>query len=591
MGNSSSGESNNGRFAEEPDDIFEPRTSAKVEEVENLSARTRALLSLSDTNASGINDIECSDDSLRDIYGGDLGVSPVNYSFMQRATSNIVDINKNDALENNNSQISKPEDNRNPTANINVEKDQNQREHPEAANFTETLSQPVKEIAWLIVNQEKFVTGHVTVTSQLLMFEPHNDDEFVKKDGLLTYQFCIDVRDITGCGEVGHVTRVINTKQVDERTGKEKRARKGGGMTYFQIFWQKQKDRNRSRRRNTNQTLFLVRKDKVSSLVNTLRLFLDKVAIDLETLKKKKNPGKIETHLTTGPIISHTRHLSPTKLFKMATNARGGSPSPPPTIRIENSIGSKSISSHSSNIGESKTSYKDSNLKERGSENGSFDSNDKTNDNSNNNIAKKKIGSRVKGRSLHTPLLIGGKSNILKTADCLDIESVLPHGQRGYNWQLSYSSSIHGLNWITFHRCIELAGSNLLIIRTTKGEVIGCYASEQWVPTGTYTGTGECFVFKCKPGPFRTFTWSFGDPYFMMCTATSLVMGGGGGFAIRLDNHFKGYSTSCETFNTSGPLTKSENFEVFDIEVYCFVSGNTVDESKRPLNFDWSRHS
>ena len=65
---------------------------------------------------------------------------------------------------------------------------------------------------YYFVNQEKFVTGHVTITSQLLVFEPRNTDEHVKKDGLLTYQFCIDVRDITGCGEVGHVTRVINTK-------------------------------------------------------------------------------------------------------------------------------------------------------------------------------------------------------------------------------------------------------------------------------------------------------------------------------------------------------------------------------------------
>ena len=80
MGNSSSSESSNGGFAEEPDDIFEPRTGVNVEEVENLSARTRALLSLSGNNASGINGIECSNDSLGDIYGGDLDVSPVNYS-------------------------------------------------------------------------------------------------------------------------------------------------------------------------------------------------------------------------------------------------------------------------------------------------------------------------------------------------------------------------------------------------------------------------------------------------------------------------------------------------------------------------------
>ena len=401
------------------------------------------------------------------------------------------------------------------------------------------------------------------------------------------------MRDITGCGEVGHVTRVINTKQLDKETGKEKRARRGGGMTYFQVFWQKQKDRNRSRRRNTNQTLFLVRKNKVESLVNTLRLLLDKVALDLKKEKNKKKSHQIQTHMTTGPIISHTGHLSPTKLFKIATNARGGSPSPPPTIRIENSIGSNSSPSNGSN--DEKSDRNNNTIGKQLGNGINIEEQNKnkiatTGEKKNSKVQKNKSDSRAKGRSLHTPLFIGGNSRILKASDCLDIESVLPHGQRGYNWQLSYSSNTHGLNWMTFHRCIERAGSNILIIRTTKGEVIGCYASEQWAPTGKYTGTGECFVFKCKPGPFQTFTWSFGDPYFMMCTSTSLVMGGGGGFAIRLDKHFKGYSTSCDTFNTKGPLTKSENFEVFDIEVYCFVSGNTVDESKRAANFDWSRH-
>ena len=72
-----------------------------------------------------------------------------------------------------------------------------------------------------------------------------------------------------------------------------------------------------------------------------------------------------------------------------------------------------------------------------------------------------------------------------------------------------------------------------------------------------HTGTGV-FAFKCKPGPFQTYTWSFKDPYFMMCTANSLVMGGGGGFAIRLDKHFKGYSTSCDTFEQA-VIGKSRN--------------------------------
>ena len=49
MGNTPTNDNNDDNgFSEEPDDIFEPRTSINEGEVENLSARTRALLSLSD---------------------------------------------------------------------------------------------------------------------------------------------------------------------------------------------------------------------------------------------------------------------------------------------------------------------------------------------------------------------------------------------------------------------------------------------------------------------------------------------------------------------------------------------------------------
>jgi hypothetical protein len=314
----------------------------------------------------------------------------------------------------------------------------------------------------------------------------------------------------------------------------------------------------------------LVRKDKIEALVNTLKKVLDDISFTAlkSTVRGRKT---IVASMTTGPVISHTGHLSPTKLFKIATNARGGSPSPPPTITVRNSIGSAEFVDNakglfSSSIDSRKLPCNNDTVSISENENSKIKVDEKWS--SHINRPKKDTGNR----QIHAPMFIGGRSKILSITDSLDIEGALPQGQRGYNWQLSYSSSTHGLNWITFHRCVEPAGPSLLIIRTTQGEIIGCYASEQWVPNGKYAGTGECFAFKCKPGPFQTYTWSFKDPYFMMCTANSLVMGGGGGFAIRLDKHFKGYSTSCDTFETSGPITKAENFEVFDLEVFCFVS-------------------
>ena len=88
MGNTPTNDNNDDNgFSEEPDDIFEPRTSINEGEVENLSARTRALLSLSDGKSRSFDEFSFGDDTLGDIYG-DLGVSPVETNYMYRAASN-----------------------------------------------------------------------------------------------------------------------------------------------------------------------------------------------------------------------------------------------------------------------------------------------------------------------------------------------------------------------------------------------------------------------------------------------------------------------------------------------------------------------
>ena len=198
-------------------------------QLENLSARTRALLSLSGGRDTGLAADETHTGNLSDLYSV-LDVTPVEASFMRQFNSSSMhsshQVKPHTKHNNTFSSLSQ-----NPKEELlaNGVHTQNKDSNKNGLlDEVETIN-PVKEIAWLVVNQEKFVTGYVTITPQLLVFEPHTTDEHVKKDGLLAYQFCIDARDITGCGEVGHVTRVINTKQLDENTGKEKRARRGGG--------------------------------------------------------------------------------------------------------------------------------------------------------------------------------------------------------------------------------------------------------------------------------------------------------------------------------------------------------------------------
>ena len=75
----------------------------------------------------------------------------------------------------------------------------------------------------------------------------------------------------------------------------------------------------------------------------------------------------------------------------------------------------------------------------------------------------------------------------------------------------------------------------------------------------------------------------------MLATSSSLVMGGGGGYAFRLDEKFNGYSCPCDTFGTTTSLTANENFEVFEVELFSFISGTKVDKKKTGESFDFEK--
>jgi len=81
-------------------------------------------------------------------------------------------------------------------------------------------------------------------------------------------------------------------------------------------------------------------------------------------------------------------------------------------------------------------------------------------------------------------------------------------------------------------------------------------------------------VFQLEPET-KVFQWnqesystSNRNNFFMFSTADCLAVGGGGHFALWLDEDLKyGNSSRCSTFNNE-PLSGSENFEIFHVEVW-----------------------
>ena len=68
--------------------------------------------------------------------------------------------------------------------------------------------EPVKQRVYFCTTNNEKIAGILTISFQLLIFEPDSDDPIVQKSksGLLKYQFCMDVRDLIGSCEISHTT-------------------------------------------------------------------------------------------------------------------------------------------------------------------------------------------------------------------------------------------------------------------------------------------------------------------------------------------------------------------------------------------------
>ena len=130
-----------------------------------------------------------------------------------------------------------------------------------------------------------------------------------------------------------------------------------------------------------------------------------------------------------------------------------------------------------------------------------------------------------------------------------------------HDWMLRYSTEQHGCSLRTAMAKVAERGGSLLIVRDVHGHVFGGFASTPWHVSPHYFGTGECFVFSAGPA-FRCWPWTGANSHFQLGFADSIAFGGGGQFAIWLDEAFEyGSSGRCETFGNE-PLSASADFKV-----------------------------
>eukprot|EP01135_Chromosphaera_perkinsii_P001856 Nk52_evm5s212 gene=Nk52_evmTU5s212 len=177
-------------------------------------------------------------------------------------------------------------------------------------------------------------------------------------------------------------------------------------------------------------------------------------------------------------------------------------------------------------------------------------------------------------------------SDIIKAGDLSFVRklaSQLPMLYYDQNWRKLYSSFIDGDSLTTFYRRVtDYGGPSLLFVRSTRGGVFGCFASEPWRRTeGRFCGSGECFLFEMSPNQ-KIYRWSGQNELFMVGGDDCISMGGGRGHAgLWINDEFScGSSQPCDTFNNQC-LSEEEDFKIIGVEVWGFKDVEKFDCCRR----------
>lgn len=145
--------------------------------------------------------------------------------------------------------------------------------------------------------------------------------------------------------------------------------------------------------------------------------------------------------------------------------------------------------------------------------------------------------------------------------------------------QLKYSTNNNGMSVHTLYEKVRNVSPTILAVRDNHGRVFGCYAASAWkTTTPRYYGTGECFVFSCKPR-LAVYKWNrrHRNNFFQFSANNNILAMGGGSegtshYALWVDEDLiRGTTANCSTFD-SPPLTHK--------------TATTNDESGTKVDFD-----
>jgi len=179
-------------------------------------------------------------------------------------------------------------------------------------------------------------------------------------------------------------------------------------------------------------------------------------------------------------------------------------------------------------------------------------------------------------------------SHILEAAEIIEIWRWLPTRLQLLEFEIVYSTDIHGSRLMTLFDKIEFYHTTVIVVKTLNGDVFGAFCSQPWFNRmpgkalrPSYFGTGESFLFKLRP-KIEKYEWigkskggetQCDEELFQFADNKTLIVGSGGhGSGLQIDENIQfGSSSRCNTFQNE-QLCDEQHFEIGILEVMSFMA-------------------
>ncbi|CAI5472910.1 unnamed protein product [Closterium sp. Yama58-4] len=187
------------------------------------------------------------------------------------------------------------------------------------------------------------------------------------------------------------------------------------------------------------------------------------------------------------------------------------------------------------------------------------------------------------------------ESFLLSEATRAAVFKHLPATVSSRKWVLLYSTVKHGISLLTlYRRASMLPGPCLLVVSDSAGTIFGAFSSPSALTPSDrrkYQGSNHCFVFSDISGSPTVHAATGRNHYYVLPTHECLAFGGGGRFALRLEEDLlSGSSGECDTF-ASPCLAGKEDFCVKHVELWGFAHLSRYTPARAAWKEPEMRHS